>query len=65
MLVCIIETTFGHFNAELKEKVGTDLSNTNSIHPLMQCSDIITAQILDVLGLLLDLWMLPNNIKHI
>lgn len=37
------------------------LCDADSIHPLVQRPHIIAAQILDVLGLLLDLWMLQGQ----
>lgn len=42
----------------------THLGDANPIHPLVQGPDVVAAQILDVLRLLLDLWMLQKKKKH-
>lgn len=45
------------------EEVKVYLGDTNAVEPLVEGPDIITAQILDVLGLLLDLGVL-NTQRH-
>lgn len=47
------------------EQLSTHLGDANSIHPLVQGPDIIAAQILDVLRLLLDLWMLQKRSEYV
>lgn len=38
------------------------LGDADPVDPLVQSSDVIAAQVLDVLRLLLDLWMLQSKV---
>ena len=58
----MLENYFLSFVQTKQSGAETYLGDANSIHPLVQGPDIITAQIFDVLGLLLDLWMLQKEV---